>query len=354
MALSLRIKYVIGAVLFLVAGTASLIREDPVLVVLPFVAILLPTIYEVCVYKTKWLFYGLIALLPLSTEINFTPSLGIDFPDEILMMLLTALFLIKVVYSPTLLPRSFINHPLILILLLHLIWVVITTIFSSDPLLSAKYLLAKTWFIVPFVILPYYFINSKTRLKLVSILLLTPMGFVVIQSLVRHAFFQFSFESVKEIYWPFFRNHVNFSAMLVCLLAALFTAYKLTPPHRYKNILLLGLVIGLTSVILAYSRGAWAALIIGIAASWLLRKRLIGWSISAAVICLISVGTWFVADNKYLDFSPDYNTTVFHKDINDHLQATVQFKDVSNAERFYRWIAGLNMIVDKPLTGFGP
>jgi O-antigen ligase len=189
---------------------------------------------------------------------------------------------------------------------------------------------------------------------MIGLLLLIPMAVVVIQSLIRHAFFQFSFVSVKEIYWPFFRNHVNFSAMLVCLLAVLFAMYRLTPPSRNKKILLVGLMIGLASVILAYSRGAWVALIIGIAASLLIQKRLIGWSIIAAVTCLMLVGTWLITDIKYLEFAPDYNTTVFHENFNDHLQATVQFKDVSNAERFYRWIAGINMIADKPLTGFGP
>jgi O-antigen ligase len=160
--------------------------------------------------------------------------------------------------------------------------------------------------------------------------------------------------SVKEIYHPFFRNHVNFSAMLACLLPVLFAMYKLTPPNWRRKVLFTGLIVGLAAVVLAYSRGAWVALIIGIVASWLYRRKLIGRTIIVAVICLISVVSWLLADNKYLDYSPDYNTTIFHKDFNDHLKATVQFKDVSNAERFYRWIAGFNMIADKPLTGFGP
>jgi O-antigen ligase len=354
MALSLRIKYIVCAIAFFIAGTTSLIWGEPLLFALPFLALLLPALYEIVVHKAEWIFYALIALLPLSTEINFTPSLGIDFPDEILMMLLTGLFLIKAIYSPSLLPRYFYTHPLILLLFFHFAWIVIATIFSTDPILSIKYLLAKTWFIVPFVILPYFFLNNKKRFRLIGLLLLLPMGFVVIQSLLRHAFFQFSFVSVKEIYGPFFRNHVNFSAMLVCLLAVLFAMYKLTSSTLHKKIIAIGILMGLTSVVLAYSRGAWVALIIGIAAYWLIRKKLIVWSILLAVTSLIIVTTWSTSNNKYLDFAPDYNTTIFHKDFDDHLQATIQFKDVSNAERLYRWIAGLNMIAEKPVTGFGP
>ena len=34
--------------------------------------------------------------------------------------------------------------------------------------------------------------------------------------------------------------------------------------------------------------------------------------------------------------------------------ATYAGKDVSTAERFYRWVAGVRMVGDRPLTGFGP
>jgi len=36
------------------------------------------------------------------------------------------------------------------------------------------------------------------------------------------------------------------------------------------------------------------------------------------------------------------------------MAATVDMKDVSAAERFYRWIAGARMLADRPVTGFGP
>ncbi|MEN9497938.1 MAG: hypothetical protein RL750_837, partial [Bacteroidota bacterium] len=54
------------------------------------------------------------------------------------------------------------------------------------------------------------------------------------------------------------------------------------------------------------------------------------------------------------DYAPDYRTTIFHSDFSDHWQATYQGKDVSSVERFYRWIAGVRMIEERPLTGFGP
>jgi O-antigen ligase len=36
------------------------------------------------------------------------------------------------------------------------------------------------------------------------------------------------------------------------------------------------------------------------------------------------------------------------------MEATYQLKDMSTMERFYRWIAGMRMINEEKLTGFGP
>ncbi|MEI9910005.1 MAG: O-antigen ligase family protein [Bacteroidota bacterium] len=74
----------------------------------------------------------------------------------------------------------------------------------------------------------------------------------------------------------------------------------------------------------------------------------------ASVVIVIATLFWIKADDRYLQYAHDYRTTIFHEDFREHLQATYEFKDVSTAERFYRWIAGIRMIKDNPLTGFGP
>lgn len=317
--------------------------------------VLLPALATLLFSKTEWIFFALVAALPLSTELNFTPSLGLDFPAEILMILLTGAFVLKLIVQPSILPKKVVDHHLFFLLVLHLLWITVSLFFSVDMVLSTKYLLAKSWYIIPFVILPTYFLNDKIRLKRFAVCLLWSMAIVITQALIRHAYLGFSFESVKNIYDPFFRNHVNFSGMLVCVLAIAATAYNLTKrKSRLKKTLLIAITIGLLAVFLAYSRGAWLALMLGVIAWGLIKKKLVGWSIALTSALIILVGTWLMHNNNYLHYSHDFNTTVFHENFAEHLQATVQFKDVSNAERFYRWIAGINMISDKPVTGFGP
>jgi O-antigen ligase len=78
--------------------------------------------------------------------------------------------------------------------------------------------------------------------------------------------------------------------------------------------------------------------------------------ISSIVTFLIAIAAlfWFKQEDRYLAYAPDFKTTIYHKDFGEHLSATYRLKDVSTAERFYRWIAGIRMIRDNALTGYGP
>ena len=114
------------------------------------------------------------------------------------------------------------------------------------------------------------------------------------------------------------------------------------------------MIIGLTGLLFAYSRGAWIALLVGISAVWVIRKKLMGIVVVIAILGVVISTVWLVSDKNYMQFAPDHDRTVFHTDFSEHMLATVEMKDVSTAERFYRWIAGTRMLADKPITGFGP
>jgi len=72
------------------------------------------------------------------------------------------------------------------------------------------------------------------------------------------------------------------------------------------------------------------------------------------MIILFACVFWLKNNDRYLRYSNDFKTTIFHKDFGEHLVATYKLKDVSTAERFYRWIAGVRMIKDNGITGYGP
>lgn len=346
---------IIASLLFVLSIIFSVLWHDERLLVIPFAFLLLPFLFQFMIHSTERLFWMLLCLLPLSTEINITSSLGLDFPDEPIMMLLTAMALLRWWHQPQAFPDTVWRHPLFFLLVIHMLWITVTCFYSEEPVLSIKFLLAKSWYIVPFVILPALWLNSIRNIEKMVRYLLIPMGIIIVITLLRHAVSGFSFESINRHLFPFFRNHVNYGAMLVCLLAVAFGAYHHTTNNKkYKKGLQIFMLIGITGLIFSYSRGAWLALIGGLVTVWVIRKRMITPVIITALLTVLISTVWLSTDQRYFRFAPDHDRTIFHTDFSQHMSATIAFKDVSNAERFYRWIAGARMFAERPLTGFGP
>ncbi|TSA58228.1 MAG: hypothetical protein D4R41_04970, partial [Sediminibacterium sp.] len=211
--MALLIKYhrtVFSAALFFLSTVVAIVFAQPILFVIPFVWLIIPYIFNYCINQTANLFWILLLLLPLSTELNITPSLGIDFPDELLLMLLTGLSIVKLIHEPKLFPSILKKQILFFIVVLIMLWTCISSFYSVQPILSIKFLLARIWYIIPFVVLPQLLVKSQKDCKKLALLLVLPMLAMVIQALIRFGFYGFAFDSIKKTMAPFFRNHVNY------------------------------------------------------------------------------------------------------------------------------------------------
>lgn len=300
------------------------------------------------------LFYCLVAVIPWSMEYNISSSLGTDVPDEPLMWLTTVVTIALILYNGKRVFKMLPLHPLLLLLFIQLAWSLVTVIFSSYPLLSIKFILAKVWFVLPFVVLPAMLFQSKKEVKWTAIILASSMMMVATIALIRHASFGFTFEKVNESLTPYFRNHVNYAALLVCIIPVVFVLAINAQSKMLKGFLKCCLFILLAALIFSYSRGAWVALVVGVVAYWIIKKgALLKGFLISLFICIAAL-FWLQHQNNYLRFAPDYQTTIFHTDFEEHLVATYQLKDVSTAERFYRWVAGARMVPNNPITGCGP
>ncbi|HLO37711.1 MAG TPA: O-antigen ligase family protein, partial [Lacibacter sp.] len=232
-------------------------------------------------------------------------------------------------------------------------WMLVTVLFSHELWLSIKYCLAKSWFLLAFVIGGLLFLRTKDDLRLASRALIFSMLIPIVISLVRHAGNGFSFESINSTLDPFFRNHVNYSAVIVCLFPILLVWYHFAEA-RLRKWIIACIVVFIVALLFAYSRGAWLCLISG-AVTWIAVKRRFLLSLIFAVLIIAGAALfWLMQNDNYLKFAPDFNTTTQHTDFNEHLEATYTLKDMSTMERFYRWIAGIKMLNEEKIHGFGP
>ena len=336
----------LASVFFFVAG---IMMEEKLLLTFPFL------ILAILFFSTdiRKLYFALLFFIPLSTEFSVTDTLSTDLPDEPMMLLLSGSLIVMMLLQPSIFPRQVKKSSLFLLVIIQLIWMFITVLFSYETFLSIKYVLAKTWFLTAFIFGGLIFLKTKDDYILASKLLIAAMLITVVISLIKHASYGFSFESINLTVTPFFRNHVNYAALLVCLLPILFVWHHFSK-GRAKIVVVICIVIFLMALFFAYSRGAWLCLLSGLF-TWIAIQKKMLLSLLLATALIIMIGLfWLIQNDNYLKFAPDFNTTTQHTKIGEHLEATYTLKDMSTMERFYRWIAGLRMVNEELLKGYGP
>jgi O-antigen ligase len=342
--------FTLFASLFIISAGIAVYTQQYLVIGIPFVFLIFYAGWQ----NRNIVFLLLLFTLPLSFEYSFSSSLGTDIPDELLMVFVSGLFIAYWVYSPKAVSPKALQHPLLLLLLISFGWIIITVLFSTQPIISLKFLLAKSWYVGAFVLAPLIIFREKKFIRIAAATIAGSMFLIAVIALVRHYNYGFRFANINDAVYPFFRNHVNYSAMLVCTMPILFAFFAAGKTKNQKLIMASVIVIALTALVFSYSRGAWLALIIGLLAYWLIKNRLLLYAFIISIIILISSMLWLKSNDHYLQYTNDYKTTIFHKDFAEHLIATYKLKDVSTAERFYRWIAGVRMIKDNWLTGYGP
>ena len=117
------------------------------------------------VMDIRTIYFFLMACIPLSTEIVLPNGFGTDLPDEALIV---GLFLVSIplaIYNLRRISSQFILHPISLMLLLHFSWILLCTLNSKLLLISVKYAVSKSWYLVVFYCLTGYFIYQKEQYR---------------------------------------------------------------------------------------------------------------------------------------------------------------------------------------------
>lgn len=336
----------------LFAGTTALALATEIYIIafLPFTLLIFYGAWQ----KPELFFYFLLLSLSFSIEYQFSASLGTDLPDEPMMALTSFLFLGLCIFQPKAIRSTIFFHPLIILLLIALCWTLITVLFSSHSVISIKFLLAKSWYLGAFLLAPLILFQHEKKLIRAALFFSAGVVAAAALALFRHAPYGFRFAFINDALSPFFRNHVNYSALLVCTVPVLIAFYSLAKTNVQKWLAGFSLSVLLLALFFSFSRGAWLALVAGLFTYWLIRQRKMMTAYVLAIMLTVASVFWLRQNDNYLRFANDFKTTIFHQNFSEHLIATYKLKDVSTAERFYRWVAGIRMIPDKPVTGFGP
>jgi O-antigen ligase len=313
-------------------------------------------IAAVTVINFRAIYFLLLFTIPLSMEYYFSDTLATDLPDELLMvglMLVTLLFLLS---NRGHLPKGFFTNTLIIALMVHIFWIFIAAINSVDVTVSIKSFISKMWYVTSFVVLTSMIVKEEKVVRTLFWCMFIPLTFAMLTVFIRYGiFYKFAFEDMNKPMWPFFRNHVNYAAILSVFFPFILLARTWYERGSFKRrILTLSLLLYVVAIYFSYTRTCMIA-IMGILPMYLVIKyKLVK---PALVVVGIGVSVLLVnlfTDNRYLRYAPDFEKTVYHDDFTSHITSTFEGQDVSSMERVYRWVAGIHMFRDRPLTGFGP
>lgn len=333
----------------LVCVLAAIYLEMPALLLLPAA---LAVGFQVLVDYEK-IYFLLFLMLPLSTEVFITDHLATDLPTEPLIVGLMLVYFLILLSRPLSIDFKFIRHPLSILLLLHLGWTMVTTFTSAAVGFSVKFLLAKLWYIITFFYLTGHILRHPARIKFILWLVAVPLTIATTKVILHHATLSFAFTDINAACPPFFRNHVNYAAMLSVFLPFMWYLRKWSENPWRKRLVEIMMGVLLFGVLTAYTRAAYVALILALGAYWVFRLNLVRLAAVITTIALIGILSFLLIENRFMELVPT-DQTVAHTELSDIVSSTSELKDVSTMERYYRWIAGAQMVAQKPIVGFGP
>ena len=320
---------------------------------LGFFPIALLFIY-LAIFETEKFFLSIAFLTPLSVNIEeYTDSFGLFLPTEPLLFGLMIFFLFLQIRIPFLDKRIW-KNPIVICVLVYLFWLIITSITSTDPIVSFKSILARLWFIIPLLIFGTHFFKKHENRVVFLWLFIVSCSLVVCFTLIHPSIYGFGEEEGHWVMWPFFKDHTIYGATVaLCLPISLALLNQKGSPALSKAVLILLNSILITGLIFSYTRAAWLSVfcagIIGLLVYFRVNfKLLLGLGLALGFIIYAQWDNLqlVLAKNKH-----EHTTEAFEEKIQSAANVTT---DASNLERINRWDCAYQMFKQRPVLGFGP
>jgi O-antigen ligase len=317
--------------------------------VLLFIAL---AIVSVDKYLLAVVFFAPISV-PLSKLVE---GLSIDMylPTEPLLAGLLLLYILKYLMGDRIDIRV-LRHPVTLAIYFHLAWMFITSLTSSDPLVSFKYLASRLWFVVGFYLLATQLFRKEKNIYTYLWLFVISFTGIIIYTLINHAQYGLNNQVMAHsVSRPFYNDHTSYGAVLGFLfpiMVALFLFIKREDINT-RFLMLLLVLLFLFAIVVSYTRATWVSILASLGVWAVIKLRIRFEIVLAGAIILVA---FFFSIRTQLMIQLEQNRVESSGELSEHVQSISNIStDQSNLERINRWSCALRMWQEKPLFGFGP
>ena len=176
------------------------------------------------------------------------PGLSFDMflPTEPLLFGVLLIFILKCCAEGKF-DRTILTHPISLAIYFSLLWMLVTTLTSTMPIVSFKFLLSRIWFIVGFYLLTAKLFESNKNIEKFIWLYTLPLLIVIFYTTNRHlAYGLWDKQAANFVPNPFYNDHTAYGAAIAMYLPFLvsFSFTKIyTPGIRNLARIVLGIVL---------------------------------------------------------------------------------------------------------------
>lgn len=294
-------------------------------------------------------------LVPLSvnlSEFGLT-SIGWYMPTEPMLFALLLLFVARWL-SGEAPDRDLLQHPVTWVIGLSFLWMGLTILPSSHPIVSLKAWVARGWFVVSFYVLLATWFRDSTRSHARFLgLLLVPLSVVILYTMIRHAEYGFEKAAGHWVMKPFFKDHTSYGAVLAMMIPpSLAMAWRSQQSSLSRVLWAMGVGWLVLGTVFSFTRAAWVSLAVA-GALWVLMalgarfKTLL----ATGLVGLMVVGLSWDA----LVIQLERNKQDSSDDLAQHVESISNVSsDASNLERLNRWSCAWAMFQERPLWGWGP
>ena len=291
-------------------------------------------------------------LTPFAVNMSLMPGMELSMPVEPMMILFTVMFFFRVLVDRNYDTRL-LRHPVTLLLLASLVWMLVTSVTSELPWVSVKYLLARVWFVVPFFFAAAQIFKDQRRIRQFFWAYAIGLG-VVIAIATSKTLGNFSdLQTLHRVMRPFYNDHTAYGCVIALMLPAAFYFIFSHSMKGWRRVLALlffgGMCIGL---FFSYCRAAWIS-VVGVIGVYVLIR--LGMKVKWMLLLFgLAVGGFFIYQNDVI-----YKLGKNHQDSSYTLADQVKSisnisTDASNLERLNRWASAFRMWEERPVMGCGP
>jgi O-antigen ligase len=311
----------------------------------------------IAVYALDKLVLIAVFVTPLSIQLSDIIEgyeVDLSLPSEPLLIGILMFFGLKYLFDGQF-DRKILYHPVSVAILLNMVWIFITSITSTMPLVSFKFLTARIWFLLAFYLLATQIFRKVENIRVYTWMYVIPFLFVIGYAWARHAGYGFfNQQAAHFVVQPFYNDHTSYGAMLAMLVPVLMGFLAIQDNVRLSQKVTVWLVLGifLLAVVFSYTRAAWISLAGALVVFGIIRFRI---KFSYLAILGLAFLAILYSNRTGIKIRLEQNRQTSSEDLLEHVKSISNVAtDASNLERLNRWSCAWRMFREKPVFGWGP